>query len=50
MQSGRTLYQDAEVIDRAIIYDTATGEVVSSHTFAASGPPTDSAARNSNHL
>ena len=37
MHGEPKLNQDVEVIERAIIYDAQTGEIVGSHTFGASG-------------
>jgi hypothetical protein len=41
MGSDTHLNPDVEVIDRVVIYDTQTGEIVGSHTLAAAGKLTD---------
>jgi hypothetical protein len=43
MHSDTHLNQDAEILDRAVIYDAETGEIIGSHTFAAAGKPSDAA-------
>ncbi len=43
MSSDTHLHADVEIIDRVVIYDAQTGEIVGSHTFATAGKPTDAA-------
>ncbi len=43
MRSDTHLNADIEVIDRVVIYDAQTGEIVGSQTFGAAGKPSDAA-------
>ncbi len=38
MSSEHKLNHDVEVLERVIIYDAQTGEIVGSHTFGTTGP------------
>jgi hypothetical protein len=43
VQPDRPPTQEVQLIDRVVIYDTETGAIVGSHTFAASGPVSEGA-------
>jgi hypothetical protein len=43
MLTQKSVNQDFEVADRAIIYDPETGEIVSSHSLGSVGQPSEAA-------